>query len=39
MRNFGRKHQRYLAMQYKIGEDYLPFYNNHFTKYVEEVKV
>jgi len=45
MGNFGRKHQRYLdAMQYKIREDYLGqtqyiFYNNHYTKHVDQVEV
>jgi len=44
MCNFGHKHQRYLAaMQYKIREDYLDcstfFYNNHYTKYVDQVEI
>jgi len=45
MCNFACKHQRYLVtMQYKIREDPWArhrtfFYNNHFTKYVDQVEV
>jgi len=43
MRNFGGEHQRYLvSIKYKIKEDYLGltwyiFYNNHYTKHVDQV--